>query len=212
MTKAVIFDFDGVIADTMKDNCLAWQSAFADFKFTLNPSEYYKLEGMGRYQIADHFIEKYQLNPAIRNTVVETKELNYKNNNHFRLYDEVPAILSLLKQKNIHIAIVTGASRDRINEHLNAGIKESLTALITADDVKNTKPHPEPYLKAVQKMGLNAGDCLVVENAILGIQSAKAAACKCFALETTLRKADLGLADEVFATHKELLTKFEAIF
>jgi beta-phosphoglucomutase len=211
MIKAVIFDFDGVIGDTMKDNCIAWQKAFAEYDFDLKSDEYYRLEGMGRFQIAQHFIDTYQLDASIKNDLVEAKEANYKNNNTFRIYDHVMDIFSLLKQKNIATAIVTGASKERITEHLDERIANQLTALVTADDVTHTKPHPEPYLKAVAKLNLKPEECIVVENAILGIESAKAANCKCYALETTLGKKDLVMADEIFATHKELLSKFETI-
>ena len=211
MIKAVIFDFDGVIGDTMKDNCVAWQKAFAAYNFNLDATEYYMLEGMGRFQIAQHFIEKYNLDASIKNEIVETKEINYKASNTFKIYDHVLDIFVLLKQHNIKTAIVTGASQDRITKYLDSTIAGQLTALVTADDVTHTKPHPEPYLKAISKLNLKPEDCIVVENAILGIESAKAAGCRCFALETTLTKAYLSQADEIFATHKELLTKFEII-
>lgn len=211
MIKAIIFDFDGVIGDTMRDNYIAWQKAFSNYNFQLDAVEYYMLEGMGRYQIAEHFIEKYHLDPSIKNDVVETKEMNYKTNNTFKVYEFVLDIFTLLKQNNIHTAIVTGASKDRITKYLSPTIASQLTTLVTADDVTHTKPNPEPYLKAVGKLNLKAEDCLVIENAILGIQSAKAAGCLCYALETTLTKANLSQADEIFATHKELLTKFETI-
>lgn len=212
MIKAVIFDFDGVIGDTMKDNCIAWQKAFAAYNFYLDATEYYMLEGMGRFQIAEHFIEKYNLDASIKNEVVEAKENNYKTNNTFKIYDYVMDIFALLKQRNIQTAIVTGASKERISEHLDPTIASQLTALVTADDVIHTKPNPEPYLKAMSKLNFKPEDCIIVENAILGIESAKAAKCVCFALETTLTKAYLSQADEIFATHKELLTKFETIF
>ena len=61
MIRAVIFDFDGVLADTMFDNCKAWQEAFALYGFQMDAIEYYRLEGMGRFQIAEYFIEKYLL-------------------------------------------------------------------------------------------------------------------------------------------------------
>jgi beta-phosphoglucomutase len=212
MVKAVIFDFDGVIGDTMKDNCMAWQKAFSEYDFDLKSEEYYRLEGMGRYQIAQHFIDAYQLDASIKEAVVDAKESNYKNNNTFKIYDHVMDMFRLMKQKNISTAIVTGASKERILEHLDRDIAKQLTALVTADDVTHTKPHAEPYLKAVAKLNLKAEECLVVENAILGIQSAKAANCQCFALETTLSKKDLAMADEIFASHKELLSKFENMF
>lgn len=212
MIEAVIFDFDGVIADTMKDNCIAWQNAFSVYNFALDANEYYRLEGMGRFQIADYFISKYNLDPSIRTTVVETKEQNYKNNNTFKLYDHVEDIFSFLSQKNIPIAIVTGASKARIKEHLDPKIESQLSALITADDVTHTKPHPEPYSKAVTLLNKKAENCLVLENAILGIESAKAAGCICYALETTLIQKDLYNANKTFANHKDLLNALRILF
>lgn len=212
MKQAVIFDFDGVVGDTMHDNCVAWQKSFERYGFALQAADYYKLEGMGRYQIAELIIANNGLDSTLVEDIVTYKEAYYKNNNTFRLYDGVEDILRFLKGKGIPVAIVTGASRARITEHLDKEIEGQLTVLITADDVTHTKPHPEPYLKAVTALNVPAGRCVVVENAILGVQAAKAAGCRCFALETTLSKADLAMADEVFATHKELLTKFENIF
>jgi beta-phosphoglucomutase len=212
MIEAVIFDFDGVVADTMADNYAAWQHAFAAFNFSVDPHEYYKLEGMGRYQIATHFITTYNLDPAIKEEIVTTKELFYKNNNTFKIYDEIEYIFELLKHKNIPIAVVTGASKARIEDHFEPRLVAQLSALVTADDVVNTKPHPEPYLNAITKLNKNVANCMVIENAILGIQSAKAAGCKCFALETTLPKEELNLADEVFATHAALLSRLQTIF
>lgn len=212
MIEAVIFDFDGVVADTMTDNCVAWQQSFAAYGFQVKADEYYRLEGMGRFQIASYFIDKYHLDPAIKEPVVIAKELYYKEHNTFRLYPEIDTIFDLLVRQGIAIGIVTGASRARIGEHLDARLRDKLTALITADDVVHTKPNPEPYLKAVLELGKNAIDCLVIENAILGINSAKAAGCRCFALETTLPKEALNLADEVLGTHQELLARLQQLF
>lgn len=212
MIEAVIFDFDGVVGDTMHDNCVAWQQSFARYGYDLPSAEYYKMEGMGRYQIAEHIVAGNNMDRTLVEDIVTFKEDYYKQNNTFRLYEGVEDIFGFLAAKSIPVAIVTGASRTRITEHLDKGIAAGLAALITADDVTHTKPHPEPYLKAVEQLKVPAGNCIVVENAILGIQSAKAAGCQCYALETTLGRQDLALADEVFATHKELLTKFEAIF
>lgn len=212
MIRAVIFDFDGVLADTMFDNCKAWQEAFALYGFQMDAIEYYRLEGMGRFQIAEYFIEKYLLKPSIKKNLVEAKEMNYKKNNSFKYYDFVNEIFSFLNEKGISTAIVTGASKTRIKEHLDENISQYLKALVTADDVINTKPNPEPYLTAAAMLGMNPNECLVIENAILGIESAKAAGCKCFALETTLKFEDLNGAEEVFDTHKKLLIKLETIF
>jgi HAD superfamily hydrolase (TIGR01509 family) len=212
MIRAVIFDFDGVLADTMFDNCKAWQEAFALYGFQMDDTEYYRLEGMGRFQIAEHFINKYFLDPSINKNVVEAKEIKYKKNNSFKYYDYVHDIFSLLSEKGIPTAIVTGASKTRIQEHIDKNISQNLKALVTADDVINTKPNPEPYLTAAAMLGMNPNECLVIENAILGIDSAKSAGCHCFALETTLSADYLAKADEVFGSHEDLYTKLITLF
>jgi beta-phosphoglucomutase-like phosphatase (HAD superfamily) len=210
--KTMIFDFDGVIADTMKDNCLAWKNAFANYNHILNDSEYYRLEGMGRFQIAQHFIEKYNLDPLIKSNVVQEKELYYNSNNSFKFYDNIPEIFAFLESKLVKTAIVTGASRERIHRYLSKKILTFISALITADDIEKSKPHPEPYLKAINQLGVEAKDCIVVENSILGIIAAKKAGCKCFALQTTLDAKDLKDADEIFYTHKDLLERLKIQF
>lgn len=212
MIRAVVFDFDGVLADTMNDNCKAWQDAFKVYSFQMDPLEYFKLEGMGRFQIAEYFIEKYFLEPSIKKDLVELKEMNYKKNNSFKYYDHVHEIFSFLHLKGIPLAIVTGASKSRIQEHLDENIAQCLKALVTADDVIHTKPNPEPYVTAAAMLGMNPDECLVIENAILGIDSAKSAGCHCFAIETTLSANDLSRADEVFDSHMNLLTKLITFF
>ncbi len=207
MIKAVIFDFDGVIADTMEDNFLAWEAAFNYYNYQINKLDYFKLEGMGRYQIAKHFISKSELPNILIDELVEFKEKYYLEHNKFRIYSLIDEIFSVIKSKNISIAVVTGASKARINLLLDNKYLRDISVIITSDDVLNTKPDSEPYLKAINLLNLNPDNCLVIENAILGILSAKSAGCKCFALETTMEKDYLQSADEIFLNHNKLLTR-----
>lgn len=212
MIKAVIFDFDGVVGDTMEDNFTAWQKSFDRYGFALPAAEYYRLEGMGRYQIAAQIISENNLAINSIEDIVSYKEAYYQEHNTFRLFAGIGDIFDLLAQKNVPVAIVTGASRSRITEHLDENMARQLAVLITADDVTHTKPHPEPYLAAVDHLGLSAAECLVIENAILGIQSAKAAGCMCFGLQTTLTREELSAADEIFATHHDLFLRLKSLF
>lgn len=205
--EAVIFDFDGVIADTMQDNFKAWEKVFLEYDTQIEAVDYFLLEGMGRYEIAELFIEKNNLAKELREVLVQKKEHYYKLSNNFRIYDEVHAILELLKNKQIKIGLVTGASRDRIDRTLGA-LKPFFDIVITSDEVQNGKPHPEPYLKALEKLNCVAANTIVVENAKLGIQAAKAAGCLCVAVETTLGKEYLQQADEIFNNHQHILNYF----
>jgi len=206
--EAVIFDFDGVIADTMHDNYKAWKKVFAEHNVEIDGQEFFLMEGMSRNEIAAFFIEKHKLEGLVIGTIVDKKEWYYKQDNSFRIYDEIPAIFELLKSKNIKTGLVTGAGRERLEATLNEEWRSFFDVIITSDEVKNGKPHPEPYLKAIEKLKSNPNNTLVIENAKQGIRSAKAAGCQCIAVETTLSKMHLTEADEIFSHHQEILNYF----
>ena len=95
-------------------------------------------------------------------------------------YIMMPGALSLLRQlkeQGLMILIVTGSGQlsllDKLNHHYPDIFRREL--MVTAFDVKHGKPHPEPYLMGMQKGGLRPEECIVVENAPLGIRAAKAA-------------------------------------
>jgi beta-phosphoglucomutase len=210
--KAVIFDFDGVIADTMKDNFAAWNQAFSAYNVQLNPLDYFLLEGMGRFQVAEFLLRKYGLDAGLEKQIVEAKEENYLLKNKFSVYPEINSIFTFLNNKKIPIAMATGASRERVEKTLKEDFLKQIHVLVTVDEVKKGKPDPESYYQATKKLKLKTEECLVIENAPLGIQSAKAAGCTCFAIETTLDKKYLKEADETFVNHLVLHSKLRKLF
>lgn len=205
MIKSVIFDFDGVIADTMHDNYNAWKNAFQYYGFeNFNKLEYFRLEGMGTSQIANYFIKEYSLDVDIKEGLISLKEEYYKKNNTFKIFSYIREMLIYLNKSDIRIAIVSGASKERLYDSLPDDIYNKIEIIISGEDVIETKPNPEPYLKAIGRLNLIPKECLVIENAILGIQSAKAANCICFAIESTLTKDDLIEADFICKNHESL--------
>ncbi len=209
MYKAVIFDFDGVIADTMNDNFKAWEYAFLKYNIRIEKQAYFLLEGMGPKSIANHFIFKYNIDKTLIQEIIIEKENFYKNNNKFKIYPEIYSIFNFLVENKILIAIVTGASKERLISTLDKKLTDQTSVLITSDDVVKTKPDPEPYLTAIDKLNFSSNDCLVIENAILGIKSAKAAGCICYSISTTLHEKYLLESDICFKSHSTL---FEYLF
>lgn len=207
-TEAVIFDFDGVVGDTMHDNFRAWERAFMDYNIKIEPIDYFLMEGMGRHEIAAFFAEKNQLDQALVPGLVQKKEEYYKQENNFLVYAEIPGLLEYLHSKNIRIGLVTGASRDRIENTLPGNLRTYFDVIVTSDEVVNCKPHPEPYLKAMEKIAVNPKNTIVIENAKLGIISAKKAGCTCYAVQTTLGKEFLADADVIFETHNHIIKHF----
>lgn len=207
--KAVLFDFDGVIADTMPDNFLAWKKAFRDFGIKIEKDDYYSLEGYSTIDIAKIILEKFNKKEDPKK-ISELKHHYYMLHNKFKLFPYITRIIRFLKKKEIPTALVTGANKKRVNSTIPKLIN-FFPALITGDDNLKSKPDPDPYIKAAKLLMQKPKDCIVIENAPLGIQSAKAAGCYCIGLTTTREANDLKGADKIFDSHSDLLVYFQKI-
>ncbi|MCF6179936.1 MAG: HAD family phosphatase, partial [Geopsychrobacter sp.] len=196
--RAILFDFDGVLGRTMEDNYRAWDKAFATIEITLEEREYYQFEGLNTKRLAETILEKNGHEICAAAELVKLKEANYLSDNHFALYSGAKELIQLLKQ-HYPLALVTGAGTERLRRTLPPELRECFSALVTGDQVFNPKPSPEPYQKAAELLGVAPNDCLVVENAPLGVQSAKAAEMFCVAICSTLSSDDLAQADLIVA-------------
>ena len=88
---------------------------------------------------------------------------------------------------------------------------QQFDVIVTGDDVSKGKPHPEPYLKAAAKLGVNPSECIVVENAQIGVQSAKAAQMLCVGVTSTQTTQQLQKADKIVPDLNRILEQLESI-
>lgn len=203
--KGVLFDFDGVIADTMQDNFRAWNLAFQKVSaISILREDFFPLEGSGVRKIAEIIGTKYKISSSKFEEIAVEKESQYLKIHKFKIYSEIYEIIDLLKAKEIKIALVTGASKARLTETTPKEFLDKFNCLVSADDVRHTKPHPEPYEKGIKCLGLESRESIVVENAPLGVRSAQSAGIKCIAITTTVRKEALSQADLVVESFEEL--------
>ncbi|MDZ4785884.1 MAG: HAD family phosphatase [bacterium] len=214
--KAVLFDFDGVIGDTMEDNYRAWLYALGLFGATFTKDEYFRLEGHRVVDIAAKTLILRGKDPVHAAEVAKAKDDFYISNNNFKFSIGVEDLIQTLLENKIPIVLVTGGARKRILNDLTAPILDKLTYIVSADDCKTGKPDPEPYLMGANKIGVSPTQCLVIENAPLGIESANAAKMFCIAICSTLKPKDLNKADLIidnFSGLKEILNiKNGAVF
>jgi beta-phosphoglucomutase len=202
--KAVLFDFDGVLGKTMEDNYNAWVDSLASFGVEVQREEYFLMEGAPPKQVAKMFLEKNHLSLEPADDIVRSKEKHYLQNNSFSLYEGVEKLIEKLKKCGFRLGLVTGASHERL---MGTGVTQFLNkfdALVTGDQVVNGKPDPEPYLLGAQKLNVEPLKCVVVENAPLGVQSAKKAGMHCIAICSTLGKEHLGAADRIINSIDEM--------
>jgi beta-phosphoglucomutase len=183
--KAVIFDLDGVLVDSMHFHYQAWSETFDKVGIDISEEEVYEREGEPNKVIAMEVYKKYkgqEPNLDILNSIIETKKEVYKRISKVQIIPGILELLTSLKDKNVKLGIVTGSTSiaDTFQQH-----KEFLAlfdVIITGEDAKKSKPAPDPYNMAVEELGISKKNSYVVENAPLGIKSAVAAGLTCFAV------------------------------
>lgn len=206
--KAIFFDFDGVIGETMEDNYEAWRHAFSKYRISIDKDEYFLLEGMNTKGVAEYFFDRDASDSQTITEIVNRKEKYYLENNRFRFYDGVEKLIPEFKRMGYFTGLVSGASNSRLLKVVNHNFLKHMDVIITGDKVYNCKPHPEPYLNAAKALSISPSECVVIENAPVGIESAKSAGMYCIAICSTLERRYLEKADMIinkFADLEKLL-------
>ncbi len=209
MLRAVIFDFDGVIADTEPLHFAAFRKVLAEIGVALTEADYYA-NYLG-YDDKGCFAAALTANgrpapPATVADLVARKAGAYME--HIRRHLVVfPGVRELVRgaAARYRLAIASGALRHEIEFILEqAGIRKEFAQITSAEDVTRGKPDPEGFLHALASLNrerpaepLAAADCLVIEDSIPGIRAARAAGMKVLAVANTHTIQDLREADAV---------------
>jgi beta-phosphoglucomutase len=209
--KAVIFDMDGVITDTMRYHYQAWHQVFKSAGLTVTRLDVYRREGQkGIVSILGMCKdEKIPMTRSQAQNLLDRKERLFKKIFKKRFILGSRSFVRDLSKKGFRLALVTGTSFHEVEKILPHHIRSLFDVVITGCDVRHGKPHPEPFRKALRFLKLTAHDAIVIENAPLGIQSAKRAGLKCFALQTSLPRDYLSAADDVFLSYTEMKKKIK---
>jgi len=203
--RAVLFDFDGVVGDTYEDGYRAWVHALAPYHISYDILEYASLEGHKAMEVATLLVDRHGLDRVHVPSIVEAKDIHYKHHSLFKIMPGVLELIFLLKKQRIDLGLVTGARARRVFLPSSAFVAQKFDVVITAEDVQHGKPSPEPYLKAATRLKVPPSDCIVLENAPLGIRSAKAAGMACIAVTSTLPREYLEEADLIVDSLNDLV-------
>ena len=200
--KAVIFDMDGVITDTMPYHFRAWQTVFAKAGLDVTRCEIFLREGQpGSVTIGEIFRDHGRRISAVAAAqMLRAKERLFKRIVRRRFVKGSRSFIRFLARQGIAVALVTGTARHEALRILPKSLLALFCVMITGDDVKKGKPHPEPFLSAIKALAIKPREAVVIENAPFGIHSAKKAHLKCLALTTSLSKSYLAAADHVFTS------------
>lgn len=179
--KGVLFDLDGVLVDTESQYSIFWGKMGIEYNTGI-PDFAERIKGSNLAAILNtYFPEK-----SVQDEIVE--KLNaFQAAMTYEICPGVKEFISQLKQHNIPTCIVT-SSDDKKMEQLFAHqpyFRENFSNIITGDQVTNSKPHPECFLKGAQKIGVDIKDCLIFEDSMQGITAGLASGAKVIALSTT---------------------------
>ena len=174
--KAVLFDMDGVLFDSMKNHATAWNEAMKLYGMNLSREEAYMHEGRTCAATINIVSMRERHHEATEEEIKEIYATKSKLFNQLPTAEEMPGAWDLLQQVKacgLTPMVVTGSGQasllDRLNQHFPGMFQHDL--MVTAFDVKYGKPNPEPYLMALKKAGIQPNEAIVVENAPLGVQA-----------------------------------------
>ena len=178
--KAVLFDMDGVLFDSMPNHARAWHEAMLRYGMHLSPEEAYMHEGRTGAATINIVSRRERGNDATPQEIEEIYRTKTEIFNSYPQAERMPGSWELIRQlkaDGITIMLVTGSGQTSLLDRLNRNFPDTFAPerMVTAYDVRHGKPDPEPYLMALKKGGLQPDEAIVVENAPMGVQAGVAA-------------------------------------
>lgn len=196
--SCVLFDMDGVLYDSMPLHAEAWIKAMHSFGIEMTAHEAYMTEGQRGIDTIRQMVREQQgrtITEQEAQAMYDEKARLFHLNPKAPIFDGVVDLMKRLKADGMAICIVTGSAQRPLIQRLtdDFGAFVDPQHIVTAYDVSHGKPHPEPYLKGLQKAGATAG--IVIENAPMGIRAGVAAGCRTIAVNSGPLADDILLAE-----------------
>jgi len=191
--KAILFDMDGVLIESeflMRSSAI---QALADYGIEAQHEDFLEFTGMGEDRFVGGVAEKHG-----HEYILPMKDLAYdyygqRVKAEAHIPNGVKQMLQTLHGMGLTLAVCSAADLRKVRYNIQAiGVEESLfSALVTGSDVSRKKPFPDIYLEGARRVGFAPEECLVVEDAISGIQAAHAAGMDAVGVPTTFSKEEL---------------------
>ena len=173
--KGLIFDLDGTLANTMQYHFESWRKAVTPYGIDFTPELFLSLTGMSRWATIEKLNDMF-------GTSMNVIEVGTCKVDHFTTLvqqtTEIKIVADIVRKYHtiLPISIGTGSTTNGANRTLKIiNMHQYFDIIITSDNIENSKPHPETFLKCAELMGVNPEDCVVFEDGILGMQAAKSA-------------------------------------
>ena len=178
--RAVLFDMDGVLYDSMPNHAKSWHISMAKFGIDMSEADAYRYEGMRGVEtikmIAREQLHR-QLSDSEAQKMYDVKSGVFATCPTAKVMDNVQKLQRLIKAGGLKIVVVTGSGQRSLLAKLIEDFKGLVEPelVVSSFDVEHGKPNPEPYLKGLEKAGVEPWQAVVVENAPLGVRAGVAA-------------------------------------
>lgn len=195
--KGLIFDLDGTVTLTQQFHAQAFGIVFKRHGLTYTEQDDARYSGRGAHCTFPEFFLEHgvTLTPEEIENYAQEKHVEYRKIIRGAEVKTVPGVVKFLEQqkaRGMRIAMATGNRVENAEELLNrANIKKFFEEIVTNRDVKKSKPAPDIFLKAAEKLGLPPEECIVFEDAVNGVTAAQKAGMRCIATDKTTPREKL---------------------
>ena len=173
--KAIIFDCDGTLADTMPAHAKAWVASYKSFGIDIAEDPFFEMGGMPNQAIIETLNQKFGYKRDVAETQ-EDKERRYLERLH--TVTEIKAVADIARAHHgqVPIAVASSGMGRVVTQTLTAvGLLPLFDVVVTADDVTHGKPAPDLFLLAAERLGVAPADCIVYEDGDPGLEAARRA-------------------------------------
>ena len=203
--KAFLFDMDGVVIDSEKLYSQSEEKLLAQYGVSFDDSDWLKIKGCTEKQFYDLIYSKFSLNISREELMLQGRKL-LKNifSEQLQYMDGFNEVYAIIKNK-YQLALVTSTGSE-LADHIDGllSIYKKFNIVVNSSNTVLHKPNPEPYLLAMNRLGVKPQECIVIEDSIQGIKAGKAAGCFVIAIEGSLQKEFLKESDYIISNFYEL--------
>lgn len=178
MIQALIFDCDGTLIDSMPLHFVAWNKTMERVGIEFTEDRFYELGGIPSDKIIRMLADEMNLSLDVA-AVANEKEQAFIDNMH--LLEEIAAITAIVRENKgkLPMAVASGGLREIVKKQIaHIGLEGFFDTVVTAEDTTRHKPEPDVFLEAARRLGVAPANCLVYEDADLGIEAARRAGMK----------------------------------
>ncbi len=204
---------DGVLIDSMPSFAEAGRIVFEEIGINIRKEDIYDIEGLNHEGMIKTVFKKAGKTPNIEDfeKLLRKKKEIFAKVNKVQVFGGIYECLDLLKKRCL-LGVVSGSDKTVVFDIIGMFFPYTFDAVVTGNDVKEGKPSPESYLKAVEMLKVRTDECIVIENSPLGVESAKKAGLFCIAIPTYVNRNRLKNADIVIQDHNMLKDYIKDIF